>query len=177
MIINIYVYNCTYIRIIIMKSNYDAVKEFTEESNNIKCPTKPEKMNKEDVQFLLKMVLSELTELAQTVTTSYEEALDMVKNSLDVDPSKHPEYHSDEEIIADQGDAMVDAWYYMLNSATKRGIDLSKIFDEVHGANMRKKDPETGKFIRRESDGKILKPSGWYPADIISVVKKMGIDS
>jgi len=155
------------------QSNYEAVKQFTEESNGTKCPTTPEKMTKEEVSFLLRMVLSEMTELAQTVTSSYEEALDMVKNSVDVDPSSHPKHETDEEVIADQGDAMVDAWYYMLNSAAKRGINLSKIFDEVHSANMRKKDPETGKFIRRESDGKILKPKGWYPADIVKVVKEM----
>lgn len=155
------------------QSNYDDVKQFTEESNGIKCPTIPEKMTKDEVSFLLKMVLSEMTELAQTVTSSYDEALQMVKDSVDVDPSTHTNLDDNVEIIAEQGDAMVDAWYYMLNSASKRGIDLSKIFNEVHGANMRKKDPVTNKFIRRETDGKILKPVGWKPADICQVVKNM----
>ena len=68
---------------------------------------------------------------------------------------------------------MVDAWYYMLNAASKRGIDLSKIFDEVHSANMRKKDPETETFKKRD-DGKILKPKDWKPADIVSLVSNMG---
>ena len=154
------------------QSNYDAVKQFTEESTGKKCPEKPEKMTKEEVSFLLKMVLSEMTELAQTVTDSYQEALDMVKESVDVDASEHPKHEKDTEVIADQGDALVDAWYYMLNAASKRSIDLSKIFDEVHSANMRKKDPETNTFIRRE-DGKILKPKGWYPADIVKVVEEM----
>ena len=156
-----------------MQSNYDAVKQFTEESNNVKCPSVPRKMTKKEVSFLLKMVLSEMTELAQTVTDSYEEALDMVKDSLDVDPSVHPKPNNDVEVAAEQGDALVDAWYYMLNGAAKSGINLSKIFDEVHSANMRKKDPVTNKFIRRESDGKILKPKGWKPADIVKVVKEM----
>ena len=154
------------------QSNYDSVKQFTEESTGIKCPTKPVKMDKTEVQFILKMVLSEMTELAQTVTSSYEEALDMMKSSLDVDPSPHENKKDDVCIIADQGDAMVDAWYYMLNAAAKKGINLSKIFDEVHAANMRKKDPETDKFIRRK-DGKVLKPKGWYPADIEKVVLNM----
>jgi predicted HAD superfamily Cof-like phosphohydrolase len=156
-----------------MQSNYDAVKQFTEESSNIKCPTVPRKMSKDEVFFLLKMVSSEMTELAQTVTDSYDEALDMVKNSLDVDPSNHPKPNTDVEVAAEQGDAMVDAWYYMLNAASKSGIDLSKIFDEVHDANMRKKDPVTGKFIRR-NDGKILKPKGWTPSNIVKVVESMG---
>ena len=157
----------------LFKSNYDDVKEFTEGASGKPCPTVPEKMTKEEVSFLLKMVLSEMTELAQTVTGSYEEALQMVKDSVDVDPSDHPTPDDDLEVIAEQGDAMVDAWYYMLNSAAKRGNNLSMIFDEVHGANMNKRDPTTKKFIRRESDGKILKPAGWKPADIVQVVKNM----
>lgn len=155
-----------------MQSNYDAVKQFTEESSGKECPKKPIKMTKDEVKFVLKMVLSEMTELAQTVTNSYDEALSMMKECLDVDPSAHTNTNDEIEIIAEQGDAMVDAWYYMLNAAAKKGINLSKIFDEVHGANMRKRDPTTGKFIRRE-DGKILKPKGWYPADIKKVVKNM----
>ena len=154
------------------QSNYEAVKQFTEESSGIECPKKPQKMSRKEVQFIIKMVLSEMTELAQTVTDSYDEALAMMKECLDVDPSKHPTLESDTEIVAEQGDAMVDAWYYMLNAAAKKGNDLSKIFDEVHEANMRKKDPATGKFIKRE-DGKILKPKGWYPADIMKVVENM----
>ena len=155
------------------QSNYDDVKQFTEEANGTKCPVVPEKMTKTEVSFLLKMVLSEMTELAQTVTESYAEALQLVKDSVDVDPSSHHNLDDDVEIIAEQGDAMVDAWYYMLNSAAKKGINLSMIFDEVHGANMRKRDPKTNKFIKRESDGKILKPSGWKSADIPQVVREM----
>ena len=83
------------------------------------------------------------------------------------------EDNSDEiHVVANQGDAMVDSWYYMLNAAAKKGIDLSRIFNAVHQANMDKKDPETGKFILRE-DGKVLKPKGWKPADILQVVKDM----
>ena len=62
-----------------IQSNYDAVKQFTEESTGVKCLDKLVKMNKQEVQFILKMVLSEMTELAQTVTKSYDEALDMMK--------------------------------------------------------------------------------------------------
>ena len=154
------------------QSNYEAVKQFTEESTGTECPKKPQKMTKPEVKFILKMVLSEMTELAQTVTDSYEDALEMMNECLDVDASKHTNHEDDTTIIAEQGDAMVDAWYYMLNAAAKKGIDLSAIFDEVHAANMRKKDPATGKFIRRD-DGKVLKPKGWYPADINKVVENM----
>ena len=65
---------------------------------------------------------------------------------------------------------MVDIWYYSLNAAAKKGIDLSKIFEEVHAANMAKKDPTTGKFIIRESDGKIIKPDGWKEPNIMTTL-------
>ena len=48
----------------------------------------------------------------------------------------------------------------MLNAAAKKGIDIDATFNEVHRANMDKKDQLTGKFLRRE-DGKIIKPTGW----------------
>lgn len=57
----------------------------------------------------------------------------------------------------------------MLNAAAKNGIDLSKVFDAVHQANMDKKDKKTGKFIKRD-DGEILKPEGWKPANIVDVL-------
>lgn len=153
-----------------MKSNYEAVKQFTEESNGIKCPTTPSKMSKDEVKFLVKMVLSEMTELCQTVTNSHEESLRMMIECLGVDPSNQPKYVDDIAVIADQADAMVDAWYYMLNASAKKGMNLSSVFDVVHKANMDKRDPETGKFNRRE-DGKILKPKNWKPADIYSEIK------
>ena len=56
-----------------------------------------------------------------------------------------------------------------LENVLKNGIDLSKVFDAVHQANMDKKDKKTGKFIKR-NDGKILKPEGWKPANIVDVL-------
>lgn len=159
------------------QSNYEAVKEFTEGANNIKCPTTPSPMNKEEVTFCLKMVLSEMTELAQTVTKSHDEALKLMVNCLGTDPSEQPKNNSTEYVIANQADAMVDAWYYMLNCVSKKGIDVSSVFDRVHEANMNKRDPKTNKFIIRESDGKVLKPEGWKPADIVGEIRRqMNLD-
>lgn len=154
-----------------MQSNYEAVKEFTEQSTNKPSPNIPCKMTKEEVMFIVKMVLSEMTELCQTVTDSNDDAVDMMVKCIGVDPSKHKKYENDVEIIADQADAMVDAWYYMLNAASKKGMDLSALFEVVHKANMDKRDPKTGKFIRR-ADGKILKPKGWKPADVVGEIKR-----
>lgn len=154
-----------------MQTNYEAVKEFTEGVSGERCPSTPSKMSYDEVKFIVKMVLSEITELCQTVTKSHDEAVKMMVECMGTDPSIQIEYKDDVEIIADQADAMVDAWYYMLNAASKKGMDLSAIFDVVHQANMAKRDPETGKFIRR-SDGKVLKPKGWKPANIVKEIER-----
>ena len=152
-------------------SNYEMVKEFTEEAYEIKCPTVPVPMNKDTVTFLIKMMLSEITELAETVTTSPEDALDLVKSCIGADVHTESTYSEDpQETAANQADALVDCYYYSLNVACKHGLDLSKVFNSVHEANMNKRDPDTGKFIRRESDGKVLKPSGWKASDIKEVL-------
>ena len=75
------------------------------------------------------------------------------------------------ELIAEQSDAFVDIWYYSLNCMAKQGVNLSKIFDLVHNANMAKRDPLTGKFIKRE-DGKIIKPKGWKAPDVKAEIEK-----
>ncbi len=56
-------------------------------------------------------------------------------------------------------------YYYSLNAAAKKGINLSAVFKLVHEANMRKRDPVSGVFLKRE-DGKIVKPEGWTPPDV-----------
>ena len=60
--------------------------------------------------------------------------------------------------ITEQADALVDAIYYLCDSAVRHGINLDPIFNIVHQANMNK--IKNGKVIRR-GDGKILKPAGW----------------
>jgi predicted HAD superfamily Cof-like phosphohydrolase len=88
----------------------------------------PKLMTPEAVAFIREMVNDEMDELAEAGT------------------------------IVDQADALVDAIYYICDSAVKHGMNLDRLFAIVHGANMTK--VVDGKVIRRE-DGKILKPEGW----------------
>ena len=60
-------------------------------------------MNKDEVTFCLKMALSEMTELAQTVTSSHDEALKLMIECLGSDPSTQPKNDNDVEIIASGG--------------------------------------------------------------------------
>jgi predicted HAD superfamily Cof-like phosphohydrolase len=153
-------------------SHTDKVKQFTEESMGTKLPRTPSPLTKGEVVFITRMVASELLELITTVTDTVDEAQLMLQEcigSLDV-PKQVPRFGSEEELIAEQYDAFVDAWYYMLNTSVKKGVNLDGLFDVVHEANMRKRWAD-GKFHRRE-DGKVVKPEGWKEPDLVSEIKK-----
>lgn len=146
-----------------IKTDAELVREFTKESGS-DVPNKPELMNKDEVFFLIKMMLDEIMELAATVADPQFTKFNMIKMICD---SKDIEQNMccEPVRIAEQADALVDCYYYSLNAAAKKGVNISKIFQLVHKANMDKRDPITGKFIKRE-DGKIIKPQGWKAPDI-----------
>ena len=82
----------------------------------------------------------------------------MIKDSKDLPQEVYAKDGSEEyKKIADQADALIDVYYYSQNAACKKGINLSSIFGMVHAANMAKRDPISGTFLKRE-DGKIIKP-------------------
>jgi predicted HAD superfamily Cof-like phosphohydrolase len=140
------------------------VKEFTEESKNIKCPDFIQIITHDKVEFLTKMIISELDELVCTVSNSEED-----KNQImsDIFNSITLQDKNDDQI-----DPLINIYYLSKNLAYSHGINLSKIFHEVHNANLRKKDSLTDKYIIRESDGKVMKPSDWVGPDIDSVIQK-----
>lgn len=155
----------------------EAVKEFTESSTGKQCPTTPQEMTYDDVLFIVRMVFSEMCELICTVTNNEQERDELLHKALEsIDQCTNFTYSNKNELIAAQNDALVDSWYYSLNTAAKHGVNLSSIFNLVHQANMDKRDPVTGKFIKRESDGKIIKPPGWKSPNIEEEIKRQSID-
>ena len=62
---------------------------------------------------------------------------------------------------------LADIIYIVCGTAVSYGIPLDRVFDEVHRSNMAKL--VDGKPVRRD-DGKILKPEGWTPPDIKSIL-------
>ena len=50
-----------------------------------------------------------------------------------------------------------------------QGWRIEDAYAEVTRSNMAKVDPTTGKVIKRE-DGKVLKPEGWTPPNLVSFV-------
>ena len=149
-----------------MSSDAAKVREFTEGATGRKCPERPVPLDRANVLFIIRMIFSELDELACTVSANETERDNLLAEALAARDRCH-EYADGSEppSIADQADALVDSWYYSLNCAAKHGINLSRVFDVVHQANMDKRDPVTGEFIRR-ADGKVIKPAGWQAPDI-----------
>ncbi len=155
------------------KTHTSLVREFTEQSMGVKLPTTPSKMSRNEVKFIVRMVVSEMMELCSTVTPTVRDALDLFDECVETTDNPKPfdpSSKSDVEIMAEQYDSFVDAWYYMLNMAVKKGVDLDSIFHVVHGANMAKRFPD-GTFHRRE-DGKVMKPDGWKEPNIVGEIKR-----
>jgi len=75
-----------------------------------------------------------------------------------------------QEDMAEFADGIADLIYVLVFSAHAYGIPIEEVWDEVQRTNMAK-FPD-GKVLRRESDGKILKPEGWTPPDIKSILDK-----
>ena len=73
-----------------------------------------------------------------------------------------------EQDLVGVADALTDIIYIALGTAVAYGIPLDKCFAEVHRSNMAKL--VGGKVFRRE-DGKIMKPEGWTPPDLESILK------
>ena len=158
-------------------SDAEAVREFTMEAGQ-PTPEKPIPMSLEETTFIAKMILDETMELMATVLPPAEAKAalkGMIDKSEDLPQETYAEATAEERAVhqcADQADALVDIYYYSLNAAAKKGMNLSSVFKLVHGANMAKRDPATGHFIKRESDGKIIKPAGWKPPDVEAELKR-----
>lgn len=152
------------------QSEAEMVREFTKGCGR-ECPEHPRPMTKAEVQFLISMMASELVELAQTVCSGPDEAVDMVRDSVRTDLKRDYVAPTDPtDVIAHQADAAVDCEYYLKDAFAKTGVNTRDVFNEVHQANMNKRFPD-GEFHKRE-DGKIIKPPNWKEPNIRAVVER-----
>jgi predicted HAD superfamily Cof-like phosphohydrolase len=67
--------------------------------------------------------------------------------------------------LVETADGLVDLVVVVIGTALSYGIPFDAVWDEIHRSNMAKRDPETGKVIKR-ADGKVLKPDGWTPPNV-----------
>lgn len=71
--------------------------------------------------------------------------------------------------LADVAKESVDLIYVVAGLLNNLGLDGDRIFELVHQSNMAKVDPGTGYVVKR-ADGKVLKPIGWEPPDVLGEV-------
>lgn len=93
----------------------------------------------------------------EEVTAVYQEIITAIQadNTLDPIETLTPLVHE-----------LADLLYVVYGAIESFGIDADAVFSEVHRANLQKAGGP------RREDGKILKPPGWQPADVKSVVAK-----
>lgn len=77
--------------------------------------------------------------------------------------------------IVEIADGIADSIYVLVYTAHCYGIPLERVWDEVQRTNMAK-FPD-GVVLRREGDGKIMKPEGWEPPDIKDILEAHGYRS
>lgn len=68
--------------------------------------------------------------------------------------------------LANIADGIVDSIYVLIGTAVSLGIDLGPVWAAVHQANMAKVGGAT------REDGKILKPEGWTPPNIVELIAR-----
>lgn len=146
---------------------YNDVKEFTVGSASEKKPicTEPTSLSKEQILFLVKMILSEYAELLSTVCFSMMDVRETMEKIYLLPIGEYECYDEISpslcsELLILYCVSLINNWKAMTKDY------LLVLFNEVHAANMRKRDPTTLKFIIREADGKVLKPDSWYGPDL-----------
>jgi predicted HAD superfamily Cof-like phosphohydrolase len=72
----------------------------------------------------------------------------------------------EEKDLAKIADGIVDSIVVLIGTALAYGIDIRPIWDEVHRTNMAK---TINKTFRK--DGKLLKPVGWMPPEILPILE------
>lgn len=72
--------------------------------------------------------------------------------------------------LVEIADGIADSIYVLVYTAHCYGIPINEVWAEVQHTNMAKFPG--GKVLRRESDGKIMKPEGWEPPDIKAILEE-----
>lgn len=83
---------------------------------------------------------------------------------------------SEAEHVAKILDGAVDSLVVLIGFLHSMGPEAEALWAEVHRSNMSKVDPATGKLVKRE-DGKVLKPEGFSPPDLLPFAKRIIADA
>ena len=93
----------------------------------------------------------------EEVTAVYQQIIAALNAGQELDPV---------ETLTPLTHELADLLYVVYGAIESFGIDADAVFREVHRANLQKAGGP------RREDGKILKPPGWQPADVKSIIEK-----
>lgn len=93
---------------------------------------------------------------------------EMYRELIDEEFSEMLEAESDGNAV-EEFDAVLDQIVVLIGYGLSRGWPMDEGWAEVMRSNMAKIDPHSG-TVRRREDGKILKPEGWTPPDLASLL-------
>ena len=126
-----------------MSNNYRDVFDFHTKFD-LPCPERPRTLNADEFNFRLDFLYEEVNEFAQAF--------------LDRDLPK-------------QADALIDLVYVAMGTAVMMGLPWQALWDEVQRANMEKKRATDASQSSRGSTLDVIKPPGWTPPAIESILK------
>ena len=72
---------------------------------------------------------------------------------------------------ADALDAICDSIWVLIGLAKTMDLPLEAGWDAVASTNLKKIDPVLG-TVRRDENGKIMKPERWVPPDMVRLIKE-----
>lgn len=72
---------------------------------------------------------------------------------------------------ADALDAICDSIWVLIGLAKAMDLPLEAGWDAVTSTNLKKIDPVLG-TVRRDENGKIMKPERWVPPDMVRLIKE-----
>lgn len=132
-------------------SNADLVADFHDavDAPGPTCPTVPERQTLELREALLREEFAEVMEQMAVLREA------MTRNA-ELEPAE----------LAGLAHELADLLYVTYGSFVALGIPADEVFAEVHRANLAKTAGP------RRADGKQLKPPGWQPADVRSVLQR-----
>ena len=127
-----------------MVDRINGIHRFQQKQFMIAC----DMVDKEDKDLWINLIREE-----------YEEVIVAYKDVLDQDTVE-----TRSELTAE----LVDLVYVIYGLCNTMKLPFEDMFSEIHSANMRKVDSQTGKVIKNAM-GKIQKPKGWKPAEKLKV--------
>ncbi len=139
---------------------------------------KPHVPDEKTVSFRLSLIAEEFVELLGACYPNNPGALGNIRDEID----NLMLYGTIEVDLPEFVDALADLDYVIEGTRITFGVNGDPIADEVHRANMSKmpsyvaeKDAMHQGAVKR-ADGKIMKPPGFVPPDILGVLKKQGYE-